>query len=196
MLDLHEAQLAVRSPNVRGSGPENNQCAQGGRDDVIKAGTASYVITHRALQLFRNNNPKFDRLVTTLSDANKDKRRAEAKEQTIQIRRIPISASAGADFFQLVRDVVPASLPRQVREDVIGSMALDLAEGKLLPQDLRNRVREYVTAHFRMFSKFGPRSLDAPLSPDGSTTLLDMLSTDASTGYWDPNMMASTGRQK
>ena len=40
-------------------------------------------------------------------------------------------------------------------------MALDLAVGKLQPQDVRNRVREYITAHFRMFSKFGPQSLDA-----------------------------------
>jgi hypothetical protein len=164
--------------------------------DVIKAGAPSYVITHRALQIFRDKNPKFDRLVATLSDANKERRRAEVRERSILIRRSPISASAGADFFQLARNAVPSSLPRQVRVDVIGSMALDLAEGKLQPDDMRRRVREYITAHFRMFSKFGPRSLDAPLSADGSATLLDMLSTDAGTGYWDPNMMASTGRRK
>jgi hypothetical protein len=91
---------------------------------------------------------------------------------------------------------VPASLPRPIREDVIGSMALDLAEGKLQPEDIQRRVHEYVTAQFRLFSKFGPQSLDAPLSAEGPATLLDMLSTDAGTGYWDPNMMASTGRQK
>jgi hypothetical protein len=54
--------------------------------DVIKAGTASYVITHRALQIFRQKNPKFDRLVATLSDANKEKRRTEARARTIQFR--------------------------------------------------------------------------------------------------------------
>jgi hypothetical protein len=63
--------------------------------------------------------------------------------------------------------------------------------------DVRRRVGEYITAQYRQFSsKFGPRSLDAPLSADGPATLMDVLSTDAETGYWDPNMMASTGRRK
>jgi hypothetical protein len=60
----------------------------------------------------------------------------------------------------------------------------------------RRRVREYVTAQYRQFSKFGPVSLDARLFEDGNSTLLDRLSTEARTGYWDINMMASTGRRK
>jgi hypothetical protein len=74
---------------------------------------------------------------------------------------------------------------------------LEIVEGKLRPTDVRRRVGEYITAQYRQFSsKFGPRSLDAPLSADGPATLMDVLSTDAETGYWDPNMMASTGRRK
>jgi hypothetical protein len=87
-------------------------------------------------------------------------------------------------------------LPAQIRDDVIGAMALEIVEGKLRPTDIRRRVREYVAAQYRQFSKFGPISLDARLSEDSNATLLDRLSTEASTGYWDVNMMASTGRRK
>jgi hypothetical protein len=96
----------------------------------------------------------------------------------------------------LIRSAVPAYLPAQIRDDVIGAMALEIVEGKLRPTDIRRRVREYITAQYRQFSKFGHVSLDARLYDDGNATLLDRLSTDASTGYWDVNMMASTGRRK
>jgi hypothetical protein len=66
-------------------------------------------------------------------------------------------------------------------------MALDVVEGKLRPTDIRRRVREYVTAQFRLFSKYGPASLDGRLSEDGNAPLLDRLSTDVGTGYWDVN---------
>jgi hypothetical protein len=74
-------------------------------------------------------------------------------------------------------------------------MGLAIVEGKLRPTDMRRRVREYVTAQFRQVSKYGPASLDARLSEDGSATLLDRLSTDVGTGFWDVNMIASSGRR-
>ena len=103
-----------------------------------------------------------------------------------------IIAEHGADIFMLIRSAVPAYLPAQIRDDVIGAMALEIVEGKLRPTDIRRRVREYITARYRQFSKFGHVSLDARLYDDGNATLLDRLSTDASTGCWDVIMMAST----
>jgi hypothetical protein len=91
---------------------------------------------------------------------------------------------------------VPATLPKQIRDDVIGKMALEIVEGKLRPADIGRRVREYVTAQFREFSNFGRVSLDARLYDNGNATLLDRLSTEAGTGYWDVNMMASAGHRK
>jgi hypothetical protein len=96
----------------------------------------------------------------------------------------------------LIRAAVPTYLPAQIRDDVIGAMALEVVEGKLRPTDIRRRVSDYVAAQYRQFSKFKRASLDARLFDDGNATLLDRLSTDAGTGYWDPNMMASTGRRK
>jgi hypothetical protein len=96
-----------------------------------------------------------------------------------QIHRASTIASHGADIFTLIRAAVPVTLPAQIRDDVIGAMALEIVEGKLPPADILRRVREYITAEFRRFSKFGAISLDAHLYADGNATLLDRLSTES-----------------
>jgi hypothetical protein len=130
------------------------------------------------------------------SRANAIVHHAEAHAQRARLFRAPAIAEQGVDIFLMIRSAVPTTLPAQVRDDVIGAMALAVVEGKLRAADIRRRVREYITAQFRQFSKFGPASLGAPLSPDGTITLLDKLSTEAEAGYWDLNMMASSGRRR
>ena len=161
---------------------------------ITKSGP-SYILNATALLLFRKKHPKFDRLVMQRSSANAKVHLAEAGARRAQVFRAPSIAEHGVDIFLLIRSAVPTTLPAQIRDDVIGAMALAVVEGKLRPADIRQRVREYVTAQFRQFSKYGPVSLDARLSEDGNLTLLDRLSTDAGTGYWDINTMASTGRR-
>jgi len=164
--------------------------------NITKSGSPSYILNHRALLLFRQKHPKFERLVLRLSTANAKVHHAEAAARRAQVLRAPAIDAHGADIFMLIRSAVPANLPAQIRDDVIGAMALEIVEGKLRPTDIRRRVREYVAVQYRQFSKFGRVSLDARLFEDGNATLLDCLSTEAGTGYWDINMMASTGRQK
>jgi hypothetical protein len=164
--------------------------------NITKSGSPSYILNHRALLLFRQKHPKFERLVVRLSTANAKVHYAEAWARRAQILRAPSIAEHGADIFMLIRSAVPAYLPAQIRDDVIGAMALEIVEGKLRPTDIRRRVREYITSQYRQFSKFGHVSLDARLYDDGNATLLDRLSTEAGTGYWDINMMASSGRRK
>jgi len=164
--------------------------------NITNGGSPSYILNHRALLLFRQKHPKFERLVLRLSTANAKVHHAEAAARRAQVLRAPAIDAHGADIFMLIRSAVPANLPAQIRDDVIGAMALEIVEGKLRPTDIRRRVREYVAVQYRQFSKFGRVSLDARLFEDGNATLLDCLSTEAGTGYWDINMMASTGRQK
>jgi hypothetical protein len=154
-----------------------------------------YILNATALLLFRRKHPKFDRLVMQRSRANAIVHHAEAHARRVQVIRAPSIAEHSGDIFQMIRSAVPTTLPAQIRDDVIGAMALEVVEGKLRPTDIRRRVREYVTQQFRQFSKWGPASLDARLSEDGNTTLLDRLSADTATGYWDINMMASSGRR-
>jgi hypothetical protein len=163
---------------------------------ITKNGSPAYVLTNRALFLFRQRNPQFGRLVVRLSTANAKVHHAEASAKRARIARAPAIAANAPDIFKLIRDEVPTTLPAQIRDDVIGTMAMEIVEGKLRPTDVRRRVKEYITAQYRQFSSYGPRSLDTALSADGPATLLDMLSTDAGTGYWDPNMMASNGHRK
>jgi hypothetical protein len=162
---------------------------------ITKTGQ-SYILNHRALFLFRQKHPTFDRFVIRRSAANAKVRHAEATAHRFQILRAPSITAQGDDIFALIRSAVPATLPRQIRDDVIGKMALEIVEGKLRPADIGRRVREYVTAQFREFSNFGRVSLDARLYDNGNATLLDRLSTEAGTGYWDVNMMASAGHRK
>jgi hypothetical protein len=162
--------------------------------EITKTGP-SYVLNNRALLLFRQKHPKFDRFVVRQSTANAKVHLAEAGARRAQVHRAPSIADHGVDIFMLIRSAVPATLPAQIRDDVIGAMALEIVEGKLRPTDIRRRVREYVTLQFRQFSKYSRVSLDARLYDEGNVTLLDRLSTDAATVYWDFNMMASTGRR-
>jgi hypothetical protein len=161
---------------------------------ITKTGP-SYILNATAPLLFRRKHPKFDRFVMQRSRANAIVHHAEAHARRAQVFRAPSIAEHGGDIFLLIRSAVPTTLPAQIRDDVIGAMALAVVEGKLRPTDIRRRIREYVTAQFRQFSKYGPASLDARLSDDGNATLLDRLSADVGTGYWDINMMASTGRR-
>ena len=149
--------------------------------NITGAGKPSYILNHRALLLFRQKHPKFDRLVVRLSSANAKIHHAEASARRAQIIRAPVIAERGADIFALIRAAVSSSLPAQIRDDVIGAMALEVVEGKLRPPDIRRRIWEYVTAQYRQFSKFGPLSLDARIYDDGATTLGDTITR----GLWD-----------
>jgi hypothetical protein len=168
----------------------------GGTIATITHSGPNYIVNHRALLLFRQKHPKFDRLVVRLSTTNAKVHQAEATARRLQILRAPAIAERGADIFALIRSAVPTTLPAQIRDDVIGAMALEIVEGKLRPSDIRRRLCEYISAQFRQFSKYGRVSLDARLFEDGNATLLDRLSTEAGDGYWDINMMVSSGRRK
>jgi hypothetical protein len=110
--------------------------------NITGAGKPSYILNHRALLLFRRKHPKFDRLVVRLSSANAKIHHAEASARRFQILRAPSIAEHGVDIFKLIRSAVPVHLPPQIRDDVIGAMALEVVEGKLRPSDIRRRVRE------------------------------------------------------
>jgi hypothetical protein len=98
---------------------------------ITTGGSPTYVVNHRALSIFRKKNPKFERLVFRLSTVNAKVHHAEASAPRAQILRAPAIAERGADIFMLIRAAVPAYLPAQIRDDVIGAMALEVVEGKL-----------------------------------------------------------------
>ena len=84
------------------------------------------------------------------------------------------------DIMRMVSQAVPITLPRDVRDDAVSMMALAVLEGRLKPKDIAARAREFVTAHYRMFSKFAPSggvmlSLDQPAFADAPATVGDFV---------------------
>jgi hypothetical protein len=85
-----------------------------------------------------------------------------------------------------VSAMLPAAFPD--KDDVVSDIFEALANGGLRREDVRTRVRQFVTAHNRMFptnyATFAGRrlvSLDARLFEDGAATLGDTISR----GLWD-----------
>jgi hypothetical protein len=64
------------------------------------------------------------------STANAKIHHAEASARRAQILRASAIAARGADIFMLIRSAVPAYLPVQIRDHVIGAMALEIVVGK------------------------------------------------------------------
>ena len=83
------------------------------------------------------------------------------------------------------------------RADVIQNMCVAITERRLRRADIPAAASSFVNAEFRLHHdgyKF--TSLDAPIFSDSATTLLERLTTEADSGYWDLNFMASSGRRK
>jgi hypothetical protein len=82
--------------------------------------------------------------------------------------------------------MVPQGLPPDVRDDIVQSIFMALLEGSLQRNQVKERIRQFVTAHNREANKhgvgkYGLRSLDAPIFDDGSGSLGDRISR----GLWD-----------
>lgn len=133
---------------------------------------------------FRNYceaNPQYAKLAGQL-------RKDNARKLFVPTRSIAAPAvfrNDGADAFAAIK-AATASLPDQIRDDVQSAMFLAAAEGRLKPRDAARRVREFVTAHNRQFSKFVPngggimQSLDQQVYDDGPTRLVDTVTR----GLW------------
>jgi hypothetical protein len=79
---------------------------------------------------------------------------------------------------------IPPSLPTDVRNDVISAIVLAVYERRLHPRDIASRAREFITAHYRQFSKFGPVSLDQPVFDDSNVPLIETIRSDQA--LWEP----------
>jgi hypothetical protein len=137
-----------------------------------------YLVRFSTLARYRRENPKFDRFVV---DASKDN---NSKGQKLRWQRIHNSA-ANNDYYK-IRAMLPANFPG--RDDVVSDIFEAILNGSLRREDIRARVKHYVTAHNRMFptnyAKFGDRpllSLDEVLYDDGTATRGDKVSR----GLWD-----------
>jgi hypothetical protein len=147
--------------------------------EYVKGGK---IIEHHVLKNFIIQNPKAGRVIERLAEKNRLQAKRSAVEHRTIARRSALSPAIiraeSENAFAAIM-AATASLADFLREDVRSLMFVAHMEGRLKPRDAVKRVREFVTAHNRQFSKFVPggggimRSLDEQVYDDGPTRLVD-----------------------
>jgi hypothetical protein len=148
-------------------------------DEIVKP----RILTYRKLNFYRRQNPIFDQFVISATENNisKGQRLRLHPEQA----RIEIVRSQNDDFHKIL-----SMLPRQLanRDEIVGSIFLALAEGRLQRNQVQLHLPEFIRAQNAMFpinyAKFGNSpllSLDEVMFDDGSATRGDTISR----GLWD-----------
>jgi hypothetical protein len=105
---------------------------------------------------------------------------SKAKRRLLKYARVRALELAGAkrrkrraeaELIALVHLAIPSSYPRDVRDDIAGEMYLALAERKLRRRDVADRVKEFISAYWKMHPRAGVVSLDAAAYPGGPTLI-------------------------
>ncbi|WP_375309064.1 hypothetical protein WHZ77_17390 [Bradyrhizobium sp. A5] len=148
---------------------------------ITTAGRPTRLLAHHALKRARREDPVFDRFVF---ERTKDNIR---RGQLLRWQRAKnsIVREEQNDYYR-IRAMLPASLPD--RDDIVSMIFEDLLTGSLKREEVKDRIRSYVTAHNQTFAtkyrKFGDSplvSLDEAVFNDGSGTRGDYVSR----GLWD-----------
>jgi hypothetical protein len=133
----------------------------------------------------RRADPDFDLFVKEhIPRANA---RAQALRGSIyRTRKVTAQRRDQANDYHVISAMVPANLPPDVRDDIAQSIFMALLEGSLRRDQVKERVRQSVTAHNREANrsgvgKYGLVSLDAPIFADNSMSLSDTITR----GLWD-----------
>jgi hypothetical protein len=146
-----------------------------------KGGSKGYLLEHKTFTRFRLENTEINGLfLTNLKDANSRAQRLRHLRVKNERRRTEAN-----DYHQIV-GMVPESFPD--RDSVVSRIFEDMLSGILKREDVRARVKFYITEHYRMFptnfAKFGSAklvSLDEVMFDNGSMTRGDTISR----GLWE-----------
>jgi hypothetical protein len=95
---------------------------------------------------------------------------------TVKWRKLGLGVSATPESLsEQIERVVPKTLPAEVRDEVCQELALRLLTRDISISGLAKATQDYVRKFYSDYqSKFGPISIDAPLTEDG-LTLADVL---------------------
>lgn len=83
---------------------------------------------------------------------------------------ITVNARGETDINAIIQDVVPKTLPYEIREEVCQEVALQLLTHKTHYSKIRETVQRLTKQFFKEYqNKYGDLSLDAPMGEDGLT---------------------------
>jgi hypothetical protein len=155
------------------------------RIDKVKIRTGKPIMSLFEYRTLKNSSPKMATLIDGIVNANVlEIKRSTVRRYWLANRPSP-SVKSHVIGFELIMSAT-SSLPDHFRDDVRQAMFLASAEGRLKAGDVRARVREFVAAHNRTYSKYVPvvggimRSLDAPINDDNSSSLIERVTE----GLW------------
>lgn len=108
-------------------------------------------------------------------EALKRRQKAEAAAIDLTPREQFRQSLASNEVWLVANKSVPATLPSDVRDDVISSLCLAVFEGEISVGDIASRARTFVSAHYRSRDWWQTVSIDAPIFRGSDTSLLDVL---------------------
>jgi hypothetical protein len=128
------------------------------------------LVSHVALQAYRRADPEIDLLVRGIIST------AHSRSQKFRWQRFRNEAKREeTNDYHKILAMLPAAFPD--KDDVVSDIFEALVNGSLRREDVQTRVRQFITAHNRMFptdfAKFGDSklvSLDEVLFDDGTMT--------------------------
>lgn len=138
-----------------------------------RAGTTfDRIVGSTSLYSFRKAHPKIDAKWKAIIAKNKGKRVCRVTAAPALLR------NDGVDVFKCIVKATE-QLFEPIRSIVQSDMWTDVAENKLRLSDIQERVRDYVRKYHRdnshsVTSRYGDRSLDAPLNADGFSLIETM----------------------
>jgi hypothetical protein len=149
-----------------------------------KTYVGNFIVPRNRLLAFCDENPRLGKwiLKKTAENASKSRRGAAIS------RRVHVAAPALArnlNVLETIEAVVPRYLSDADRRDIIADMWTAVAEGQLLPSQVGERVRQFVTAHRKMYQttdRWAPPSLDAPIYDDNPLPRIERVASGD--GLW------------
>lgn len=147
---------------------------------ITSGGSPGYLVKHRDLLRYRNENPEFGKFVANAIAGNNKRAQIQRAQHHKFITGTPAVQNA---FYREILDLVPKYLPEDKRDDVVIDIFKAVLEGRLRYADVRQRVGQFVAAHDRLFpTKYAMRSLDVPAYREGAIALIETISEDQ--GLW------------
>ncbi|NUU40365.1 hypothetical protein [Tardiphaga robiniae] len=143
-----------------------------------KRDRSKYLVAANSLYLYRRSNPSFEAAIAPFIERNRE--RAKDRQRTHLRTAV---ARRDVNDYDIISSMVPTSIERHMRDDIISTVFLDILEGRISKEQVKDRVRDYVRQQnklFRGFTKYAAPSLDAPAYFDSKIPLIETLSSEDS----------------
>lgn len=108
--------------------------------------------------------------------------RSAAIQAAYDIKRAAKKQARTPDFYKLVNSAVPKGYPQDVRDDIVSSVMLAALEGRVKPKNIKQEVKHYITAHYRMFDQHKTISINAPIPGTEKLSMIDTIADGQ--GMW------------